>query len=68
VAASATGTAAHFAIRRTGDTALSSAALAADRRLNGTVGTSASDMTIDNTSINSGQNVTLSAWTWTGPV
>jgi hypothetical protein len=56
VAASATGVAAAAQIKNSGGTA----------NLTGlTVGTSGSDINLDNTSINSGQNVTLSAATIT---
>lgn len=56
VAASASGTAAAARIKNSGGTA----------NLTGlTVGTSGSDINLDNTSINSGQNVTLSSATIT---
>jgi hypothetical protein len=56
VAAGAAGTAAQAVIKNSGGNA----------HLTGlTVGTSGSDITIDNTSINSGQNVTLSSATIT---
>lgn len=56
VAASGTGTAAKAQIKNSGGTA----------RITGlTVGTSGSDINLDNTSINSGQNVTLSSATIT---
>lgn len=56
VAAGASGTAAKAEIRNSGGTA----------RITGlTVGTSGADIIIDNTSINSGQNVTLSSATIT---
>lgn len=56
VAASASGTAAHFRIKdSTGTTC----------HLQGTVGTSGTDMIIDNTSVNSGQTITISSFTLT---
>lgn len=64
VTAAATGTAGSFIIYRTGDTAIGSAAGAADRRITGSVATSGGDLTIDNTSINSGQTVSVSGWTY----
>ena len=56
VAASGTGTAAHFRIKDSGATTC---------HIQGTVGTSGTDMIIDNTSINSGQTVTVSTFTLT---
>jgi len=56
VAASGTGTAAHFRIKDSGGTTC---------HLQGTVGTSGTDMIIDNTSIASGQTVTVSTFTLT---
>lgn len=58
VAASGTGTAAKAQVKTSGGSA----------HLTGlTVGTSGSDINLDNTSINSGQNVTLSSATITHP-
>lgn len=56
VAASGTGTAAHFRIKDSGGSTC---------HLQGTVGTSGTDMIIDNTSIASGQTVTVSTFTLT---
>jgi hypothetical protein len=54
--ASASGTAGHFEIMdSTGTTC----------HWQGTVGTSGADMILDNTSINSGQTVTITTFTWT---
>jgi hypothetical protein len=64
VTAAATGTAGSFCFYRTGDTAITSAAGATDRRITGSVATSGGDMTIDNTSIVSGGTVQMSGWTW----
>ncbi len=55
--ADATGTAAWFRAYDSDDTAI----------LDGSVGTSDADMIIDNTSINSGQTVSISSWTITMP-
>jgi hypothetical protein len=67
VTAAATGTAGSFCFYRTGDTAITSAAGATDRRITGSVATSGGDMTIDNTSIVSGGTVQMSGWTWNAP-
>lgn len=54
--ADGTGTAAHFRIYQSDGTT---------QHLQGTVGTSGTDMIIDNTSINAGQQVTVTAFTLT---
>lgn len=56
VAASASGTAAHFRIKDSGGTTC---------HIQGSVGTSGTDMIIDNTSVNSGQTITVSTFTLT---
>jgi hypothetical protein len=56
VAASGTGTAAHFRIKDSGGSTC---------HIQGTVGTSGTDMIIDNTSIASGQTITVSTFTLT---
>ena len=66
VAASAGGTAGSFCIYRTGDTAISSAAGASDRRLTGSVATSGGDMAIDNATIVNGGTLSL-AWSYAAP-
>ncbi|GIV45041.1 MAG: hypothetical protein KatS3mg035_2164 [Bacteroidia bacterium] len=54
--ASASGTAGHFEIMDSSGTTC---------HWQGTVGTSGADMILDNTSINSGQTVTITTFTWT---
>jgi hypothetical protein len=54
-------TAAHFRLRQSGDT--NGATGSTDERIEGTVGTSGTDMIIDNTSINATQVVTVSTFT-----
>jgi len=56
VTASGTGTAAHYRVYASDGTTC---------HMQGTVGTSGADMTIDNTSINSGQNVSITSWSIT---
>ncbi len=56
-AASGTITGAHFRLKNAGDT----------EREEGTVSTSGADLNLDNTSINSGQTVTISTFTRTAP-
>ncbi len=56
VAASASGTAGHFRIKDSAGTTC---------HVQGTVGTSGTDMIIDNTSVNSGQTITISSFTLT---
>lgn len=65
-AADAAGTAAHFRLRQSGDT---NAASTADERIEGTVTATGGggDMELDNTSIASGQTVTISTFTLTMP-
>ncbi len=53
--AAASGTAAHFRLKNAAGT----------RIIEGTVGTSAADLILDNTSINSGQQVTITALAFT---
>ena len=53
VAASGTGTATHFRLKSSGGTV----------HMQGTCGTSSADMILDNTSISSGQTVTVTAFT-----
>ena len=55
--ASGSITAGHFRLKTSGGTAFEE----------GTVGTSGSDLNVDNTSINSGQTVTVTAFTRTSP-
>jgi hypothetical protein len=65
--ANATGTAAHFRIKQTGDTG--GATGTADERIEGTVtGTGGGgDLELDNTSIASGQTVTITSFSVTMP-
>lgn len=56
--ASATGTAGYFRLVDSAGTTC---------HMQGTVGTSGTDLIIDNTSINSGQTVQITSWTWTAP-
>ena len=56
--ADATGTAAHFRIYNNGDTTC---------HMQGTVGTSGTDMTVDNTSFAAGQQFTVNTFTLTDP-
>lgn len=67
VTALAGGTAGSFLFWRTGDTAITSSAGASDRRINGTIGTSGTDMIIDNTTIVSGGTVVMNGWAWVAP-
>jgi hypothetical protein len=62
--ADATGTAAHFRIRKSGDTNGASSAV---RRVEGTVGTSGTDMIIDNAAITIGGTIACSSLTVTHP-
>ena len=55
--ASATGTAAHYRVYASDGTTC---------HMQGTVATSGGDMTIDNTSITSGQSVNMTSWSVTG--
>lgn len=57
VAAAASGTASWFRAKSSGSVAI----------IDGDVATSASDMVIQNTSVNSGQIVTITSWTHTQP-
>lgn len=66
VTAAGTGTAGYFIYYLSTGTALTSNATASDPRLMGTVGTSGTDMIIDNTSISVGQTIVMSGWTFTG--
>lgn len=65
--ADATGTAGHFRIKQSGDTGGASGAT--DERLEGTVTATGGggDLTLDNTSIASGQAVTINSFTLTQP-
>jgi hypothetical protein len=63
--ADATGTAAHFRIKQSGDTG--GATGATDERIEGTVGQGSGDIDLDNTSINIGQQVTITTFTVTMP-
>ena len=56
-AASGTGTAGHYRLKNAADT----------RRLEGTVGQGSGDLSLDNTSVNSGQTVTVSTFQVTLP-
>lgn len=56
--ASGTGTAAHFRLYASNGSTC---------HVQGTVATSAADLIVDNTSINSGQTVNITSWTWTAP-
>ncbi len=56
VTASGTGTAAHYRVYASDGTTC---------HMQGTVGTSGTDMIIDNTSVNSGQNVSITSWSIT---
>jgi hypothetical protein len=62
--ADATGTATWFRIRRSGDAATTNTT---DKRFDGTVGTSGSDLNLDNTSIATAQSVTVNTFTVTQP-
>lgn len=67
VTALAGGTAASFVFWRTGDTAITSTAGASDRRIGGSVGTSGTDMIIDNATVVSGGTVVMNGWAWVAP-
>ncbi len=56
-----TGTAAHFRMRRSGD---SGGASTTTSRLEGTVGTSGSDINLDSVSITAGQSVTITSFSF----
>lgn len=56
-----TGTAAHFRMRRSGD---AGGASTTTSRLEGTVGTSGSDINLDSTSITAGQSVTITSFSF----
>ena len=60
--ADATGTAAHFRVIQSGDT--NGASGATDERIEGTVGQGSGDLSLDNTSIAAGQQVTISTFTF----
>lgn len=62
--ADATGTAAHFRIKQTGDTGAISTA---DERIEGTVATTGADLNLDSVSITAGQTVTIDTFTLTMP-
>lgn len=62
--ADATGTATWFRIRQTGDLGTTNTT---DERIDGTVGTSGADLNLDNTSIATGQQVTINTFTLTQP-
>jgi len=62
--ADAGGTASWFRIRRSGDAGTTNTT---DKRIDGTVGTSGSDMNLDNTNIASGQSVTINSASFTQP-
>lgn len=62
--AAATGTAAYFRIKLSGDADTATASL---KRLEGTVGTSGADMILNNTSIVIGGTVACTAMTYTHP-
>ena len=62
--ADATGTAAHFRIRASGD---ANGADATVQRVEGTVGQGSGDLSLNNTSIAAGQTVTINTWTLTQP-
>lgn len=59
--ADGTGTAAHFRMRRSGD---AGGASTTTSRLEGTVGTSGSDINLDSTSITAGQSVTITSFSF----
>jgi hypothetical protein len=59
--ADGTGTAAHFRMRRSGD---SGGASTTTSRLEGTVGTSGSDINLDSVSITAGQSVTITSFSF----
>jgi hypothetical protein len=59
--ADGTGTAAHFRMRRSGD---SGGASTTTSRLEGTVGTSGADINLDSTSITAGQSVTITSFSF----
>lgn len=63
VNAVATGTAGYFVLHNSTETALTSAATAADKRVFGTVGTSGADLNLSTVSITSGGPVDLSGGT-----
>jgi hypothetical protein len=63
--ADATGTAAHFRIKQSGDTG--GATGSTDERIEGTVGQGSGDLSLDNTSIAAAQTVTITAFTVTMP-
>jgi UDP-N-acetylmuramyl tripeptide synthase len=56
--ADATGTAAHFRLYASDGTTC---------HVQGTVGTSATDLIVDSTSFTSGQAFNITSWTWTAP-
>jgi hypothetical protein len=67
ITAGATGTAGSFIFYNTGETAIGSSAISTDNRITGSLGTSGTDMIIDNTSITSGGTLVMSGWTWNAP-
>lgn len=68
ITASGTGTAGSFCLYNSDETAITSAAVAADNRITGSVATSGGDMTIDNTSIVTGGTLVMSGWSWSAPL
>lgn len=63
-AADAAGTAAHFRLREPGD---ANGASTTARRITGTIGQGSGDLSLDNTNIAVGQQVTINAFGITGP-
>lgn len=63
--ADASGTAAHYRIKQSGDTG--GATGGTDERIEGTVGQGSGDLSLDNTSIAAGQTVTISTFTYSMP-
>lgn len=63
--ANGTGTAAHFRIKQSGDTG--GATGSTDERIEGTVGEGSGDISLDNTDIAAGQQVTITTFTLNEP-
>lgn len=66
--AAASGTATFFRVMMTTDSGAAAAAAATDKRFQGTVGTSASDMNLNSTAITVGGTVSLTSWSYQFPV
>lgn len=63
--ADAAGTAAHFRVKQSGDGG--GATGSTDERIEGSVGQGSGDLSLDNTSIEAGQQVTINTFTWSLP-